>query len=91
VGSEVRDDLEEDVGWDLRRFAGRHRSWDASVTLTGTLFAARIADEARDGDTRRVPPVLIQPIAADDVAAAVCNVMLAAPLCKTIEIAEPEP
>jgi uncharacterized protein YbjT (DUF2867 family) len=54
-------------------------------------FAARIADEASDGDTARVPPVLIQPMAADDVAAAVCNVALAAPLNNTIEIAGPEP
>jgi len=54
-------------------------------------FAARIADEERDGDTVRVPPVLIQPMAADDVAAALCNVALAAPLNGTIEIAGPEP
>jgi uncharacterized protein YbjT (DUF2867 family) len=54
-------------------------------------FAARMADEASDGDTVRVPPVLIQPMAADDVAAAVCNVTLAAPLNNTIEIAGPQP
>jgi uncharacterized protein YbjT (DUF2867 family) len=54
-------------------------------------FATRIADEASDGDTVRVPPVLIQPMAADDVAAAVCNVTLAAPLNNTIEIGGPEP
>jgi uncharacterized protein YbjT (DUF2867 family) len=54
-------------------------------------FAARTADEATDGDTVRVPPVLIQPMAADDVAAAVCNVALAGPLGNTIEIAGPEP
>jgi uncharacterized protein YbjT (DUF2867 family) len=54
-------------------------------------FAVRIADEARDGDTVRVPPVLIQPMAADDVAAAVCNVALGAPLNNRIEIAGPEP
>jgi uncharacterized protein YbjT (DUF2867 family) len=54
-------------------------------------FAVRMADEASDGDTVRVPPVLIQPMAADDVAAAVCNVTLAAPLNNTIEIAGPEP
>ena len=53
-------------------------------------FAARMADEASDGDTVRVPPVLIQPMAADDVAAAVCNVTLAAPLNNTIEIGGPE-
>jgi uncharacterized protein YbjT (DUF2867 family) len=54
-------------------------------------FAARIADDASDGDTVRVPPVLIQPMAADDVAAAVCDVALAAPLNNTIEIGGPEP
>src|SRR5215471_10182612 len=54
-------------------------------------FAARMSDEASDGDTVRVPPVLIQPMAADDVAAAVCEVALAAPLNGTIEIGGPEP
>ena len=54
-------------------------------------FARRIADEASDGETVRVPPVLIQPMAADDVAAAMWPVTLAAPLNTTIEIAGPEP
>jgi uncharacterized protein YbjT (DUF2867 family) len=54
-------------------------------------FAARIADDASDGETVRVPPVLIQPMAADDVAATVCDVALAAPLNNTIEIGGPEP
>jgi uncharacterized protein YbjT (DUF2867 family) len=54
-------------------------------------FAVRTADEASDGRLVRVPPVLIQPMAADDVAAAVCNVALAAALNSTIEIAGPEP
>src|SRR5215472_13200281 len=53
-------------------------------------FAARMAEEESDGDTVRVPPVLIQPMAAGDVAAAVCRVTLAAPLNNTIEIAGPE-
>jgi len=54
-------------------------------------FAVRTADEASDGGTVRVPPVLIEPMAADDVAAAVCDVALAAPLNGTIEIAGPQP
>jgi uncharacterized protein YbjT (DUF2867 family) len=54
-------------------------------------FAVRMADEATDGGTVRVPPVLIQPMAADDVAAAVCDVALAAPVHDTIEIAGPQP
>jgi uncharacterized protein YbjT (DUF2867 family) len=35
-------------------------------------FVERIADEATDRDVVRLPHVLFQPIAADDVAAAVC-------------------
>jgi uncharacterized protein YbjT (DUF2867 family) len=54
-------------------------------------FAARIADEATDGDTVRVVPALIQPMAADDVAAALCTVALAAPLNAIVEIGGPEP
>jgi uncharacterized protein YbjT (DUF2867 family) len=53
-------------------------------------FAARMADEATDGDTVRVPPVLIQPMAADDVAAALCSVVLAAPVNNMIETAGPQ-
>jgi uncharacterized protein YbjT (DUF2867 family) len=53
-------------------------------------FALRIADEATDGDTVRVPPVLIQPMAADDVAVALCKVVLAIPLNGTTEIGGPE-
>ena len=54
-------------------------------------FAVRIADEATDGDTVRVPRVLIQPMAADDVAAALCTVTLAAPVDGIVEIGGPEP
>jgi uncharacterized protein YbjT (DUF2867 family) len=54
-------------------------------------FAVRTADEASDGEVVRVPPVLIQPMAADDVAAAVCSVALAAPLNNMIEIGGPGP
>jgi uncharacterized protein YbjT (DUF2867 family) len=42
-------------------------------------FAVRIADEATDGDTVRLPHVLLQPIAADDVAAAMCEISQSAP------------
>jgi uncharacterized protein YbjT (DUF2867 family) len=53
-------------------------------------FAVRIADEATDGDAVRVPPVLIQPMAAEDVAAALCDVALAAPRNSVVEIGGPE-
>ena len=53
-------------------------------------FATRIADSATVDGTVRVPPVLIQPMAADDVAAALCAVALVAPLDSTLEIGGPE-
>ena len=53
-------------------------------------FAARIADEATDGDTVRLPHVLFQPMAADDVAAAVCEISQREPADGVIELAGPE-
>jgi uncharacterized protein YbjT (DUF2867 family) len=53
-------------------------------------FAKRIADDATDGDTVRVPDALIQPMAADDVGAAVCEIAQRAPADGMIEIAGPE-
>ena len=53
-------------------------------------FVKRIADEATDGDVVRLPHVLFQPIAADDVAAAVCEVSQRAPADGIVEIGGPE-
>jgi len=53
-------------------------------------FVKRIADDATDGTTVRLPPVLIQPMAADDVAKAVGRIALGAPLNGTIDIAGPQ-
>jgi uncharacterized protein YbjT (DUF2867 family) len=53
-------------------------------------FAKRIADEATDGDTVRLPHALLQPMAADDVAAAVCEISQREPADGVIEIAGPE-
>ena len=53
-------------------------------------FAGRIADGATDGDTVRLPPVLFQPIAADDVATAVCGVAVGEPVNGIVEVAGPE-
>jgi uncharacterized protein YbjT (DUF2867 family) len=52
-------------------------------------FLKRIADEATDGNTVRIAPVLFQPIAAEDVAKAVARVALSAPLNGIVEIAGP--
>jgi uncharacterized protein YbjT (DUF2867 family) len=49
-----------------------------------------IATSATEGRTVRVSPGLFQPIAADDVAAAVADVALAAPRNGIVEIAGPE-
>jgi uncharacterized protein YbjT (DUF2867 family) len=53
-------------------------------------FVNRIADEATDGKTVRLPPVLFQPMAADDVAKAVATVAAGAPLNGTVDVAGPE-
>jgi uncharacterized protein YbjT (DUF2867 family) len=53
-------------------------------------FFERIADEATVGKTVRIPPVLFQPMAADDVADAVCEVAMGPPLEGMIEIAGPQ-
>jgi len=53
-------------------------------------FLKRIADEATDGNTVRIAPVLFQPIAAEDVAKAVGRVTLSAPVNGIVEIAGPQ-
>jgi uncharacterized protein YbjT (DUF2867 family) len=53
-------------------------------------FLRGIADSSADGNIARLPPVLFQPIAADDVAAVVADVALAAPKNGIVEIAGPE-
>jgi len=53
-------------------------------------FVGGIAQFATEGSTVRVPPVLMQPIAAEDVAAALADVALGEPVNGTVEIAGPE-
>jgi uncharacterized protein YbjT (DUF2867 family) len=53
-------------------------------------FLHGIADSSADGNIVRLPPVLFQPIAADDVAANVAEVALVAPRGGIVEIADPE-
>ena len=53
-------------------------------------FLGGIAASSADGNIVRLPPVLFQPIAADDVAAIVADVALAAPRNSIVEIAGPE-
>jgi uncharacterized protein YbjT (DUF2867 family) len=53
-------------------------------------FLGGIADSSADGNKVRISPGLFQPIAAEDVAAIVADVALAAPRNGIVEIAGPE-
>jgi uncharacterized protein YbjT (DUF2867 family) len=53
-------------------------------------FVKSIADSATEGSKVRLAPVLIQPIAADDVADAVATIAVGQPVNGTVEVAGPE-
>jgi uncharacterized protein YbjT (DUF2867 family) len=53
-------------------------------------FVGGIVESGSDGKTVRLPPAMMQPIAADDVAALVAEAALAGPLDDTIDIAGPD-
>ncbi len=54
-------------------------------------FVGGIAQEATDGQTVRLSSALLQPIVSDDVAALMVDIVVAAPLNATVELAGPEP
>ena len=53
-------------------------------------FVGSIAQTATDGDTVRLPGALVQPMAADDVAAAVARIAVGSPRNGIVEVAGPE-
>ncbi|MEW6270934.1 MAG: SDR family oxidoreductase [Thermodesulfobacteriota bacterium] len=53
-------------------------------------FLGPIADSCFDGSAVRVPPILMQPIAARDVSAALADVVLGEPLGRRVELGGPE-
>jgi len=53
-------------------------------------FTKSIADEATDGGIVRLPSVLIQPMAAEDVAGAVARIAVEPPLNGIVEVAGPD-
>src|SRR4051794_40260431 len=53
-------------------------------------FLEGIAADATDGNTVRLPPALIQPMAADDVASAVARVAVGPPVNGIVEVGGPE-
>jgi uncharacterized protein YbjT (DUF2867 family) len=54
-------------------------------------FVGGIAQSATDGQTVRLSPALVQPIASDDVAAAVADIAVGEPFNGMVELAGPEP
>jgi uncharacterized protein YbjT (DUF2867 family) len=53
-------------------------------------FIGRIADSSTDGNTVRLPPAIVQPEAADDVAGTLAEIAVGAALNDTVELAGPE-
>jgi uncharacterized protein YbjT (DUF2867 family) len=53
-------------------------------------FVKKIADYSTEGNTVRLPPALIQPMAADDVASAVAKFATNPPVNGTVEVGGPE-
>ena len=53
-------------------------------------FVGGIVDGSSDGQTVRLSPALFQPVASEDVAAALADVALGAPLNGVVELAGPE-
>jgi uncharacterized protein YbjT (DUF2867 family) len=54
-------------------------------------FVGAIVQSGVDGDAIRLSPALLQPVASDDVAAALADIAVATPVNGTVEIAGPEP
>jgi uncharacterized protein YbjT (DUF2867 family)/nitrite reductase/ring-hydroxylating ferredoxin subunit len=84
-------------GYFRAKFAQEKLVKDSSVPYTIVQatqfyeFLGTIAEAATHGNAVRVPPVLIQPIAADDVARAVARIVTGPHLNSTVEIGGPEP
>ena len=53
-------------------------------------FVEKIADFSMEGNQVRLPPVLFQPMAADDVASAIGRIAMSSPVNATVEIGGPE-
>jgi uncharacterized protein YbjT (DUF2867 family) len=70
----------------------KHSSIPYSIVRTTQLFEFldRIAADATDDDTVRLPPALIQPVAAEDVASALGGISVGSPVNGIVEIAGPD-
>ena len=65
-------------------------SWDDAAVLKFFEFLKGLADISMVGDKVHLPPVLFQPMAADDVASEVAKVAVAPPVNGIVEIGGPE-
>jgi uncharacterized protein YbjT (DUF2867 family) len=96
VLSVVGTDRLQDSGYFRAKLAQEEAVKAASVPYTILRatqffeFLSRIADSSTEGDTVRLPPVLIQPEAADDVAAALADIAVGTPVNGIVELAGPE-
>jgi uncharacterized protein YbjT (DUF2867 family) len=94
--SVVGTDRLSESGYMRAKFAQQKLIKDNSIPysiVNATQFfetIQKLAGLATDGATVRVPPVLVQPIAGDDVASVLCSVGIGVPLNSTIEVAGPE-
>jgi len=63
-----------------------------TILRAGQLFEliGQIADSSTDGDTVRLPPAIVRPEAADDVASTLADIAVGSPLNDTVELAGPE-
>ena len=71
----------------------RHAPMPYSIVRTTPFFESldAIADMATHGSFVRLPPVLVQPVAASDVARRMATVAIGTPLNGVVEIGGPEP
>jgi uncharacterized protein YbjT (DUF2867 family) len=92
----VGTDRSPDIGYFRAKVVQEKLTRDSGIPYTiirSTQFMEffrAIADSSADGNVIRISPGLFQPIAADDVAANVADVALAAPRNGILEIAGPE-
>ena len=70
--------------------AGSPIPWSIVRATQFFEFIKGIADYSTDGNTVHLPPALIQPMAAEDVADALCRVAVGSPRNGRVEISGPE-
>ena len=97
VLSIVGADRMEDIGYMRAKVAQERIVTESGIPYTIVRatqffeFIPALAEGGADGDTIRLSPVLMQPIAAADVSSALADIAAAPPVDGVIELAGPEP